>query len=122
MSAAPVILAVDRNPHNLEVLAQFLGREGFTTRGVTTLEEFDAVLNEPAPVSLALVDIAGFDHQIWARCERLRDRDIPLLVLSARHSLAIHRESLAHGARGVLVKPLATRELLGLIRGLMNET
>jgi CheY-like chemotaxis protein len=121
MNAPSVILAVDRNPRNLELLSQFLGNEGFTTRRAATIEEFDAALDESAPVGLALVDIAGFDRSIWERCERLRDRDIPLLVLSPRHSAALQQESLAHGARGVLVKPLAMRELLGLIRSLLDE-
>ncbi|HXG48136.1 MAG TPA: response regulator [Methylomirabilota bacterium] len=122
MPHSPVILAVDHNPHNLELLAQFLGNQGIATRCIVTIEEFDAALGESAPVGLALVDISGFDRSIWERCERLRDRGIPLLVLSPRHSAALQRESLAHGARGVLVKPLATRELLGLLRNLMNET
>jgi DNA-binding response OmpR family regulator len=121
MPDSPVILVVACNPRNLELLAQFLGSEGIATRCVATIEEFDAALDESAPVGLALVDIGGFDRSIWERCERLRDRDIPLLVLSPRRSAALQQESLAHGARGVLVKPLATRELLGLIRNLINE-
>lgn len=122
MKATPVILAVDHNPRNLELLSQFLGREGYQTRTVTSLEEFDLALMAPDQIGLALVDIAGFDRSIWERCEALRHDKIPFLVLSPRQSVAIQQESLTHGAHGVLVKPLPVKDLLSLICGLLQET
>jgi DNA-binding response OmpR family regulator len=102
-------------------LSQFLGREGYQTRPAATLEEFDQALAEANSIGLALVDIAGFDRTIWERCEGLRHHKIPFLVLSPRQSAAIQQASLTHGARGVLIKPLVVRELLGLIRSLLEE-
>jgi DNA-binding response OmpR family regulator len=121
MKAISVILAVDRNHRNLELLSQFLGREGYQTRPAATLEEFDQALADAIGIGLALVDIAGFDRAIWERCEELRHHKIPFLVLSPRQSAAIQQASLTHGARGVLIKPLVVRELLGLIRSLLEE-
>jgi len=121
MKAIPVILAVDHNHRNLELLDQVLGREGFQIRPAATLEEFDQALAEANGIGLALVDIAGFDRTIWERCEGLRHHKIPFLVLSPRQSAAIQQASLTHGARGVLIKPLVVRELLGLIRSLLEE-
>jgi DNA-binding response OmpR family regulator len=121
MKAASVILAVDRNHRNLELLNQFLGREGYQTRTAATLEEFDEVLGGGNDIGLALVDIAGFDRSIWERCEGLRHHKIPFLVLSPKQSMAIQQASLTHGARGILIKPLIVRELLGLIRSLLEE-
>ena len=86
-----------------------------------TLEEFDQALTEANGIGLALVDIAGFDRRIWERCEGLRHHKIPFLVLSPKQSVAIQQASLTHGARGVLIKPLVVRELLGLIRSLLEE-
>jgi DNA-binding response OmpR family regulator len=122
MKATPVVLAVDHNRRNLELLDQFLGREGYQTRMVTGLEEFDRALAEPDEIALVLVDIAGFDHRIWERCEVLRHHKIPFLVLSPRQNAAIQQASLTHGAHGVLVKPLTVKDLLGLICGLLQET
>jgi len=65
------------------------------------------------------VDIAGFDRSIWERCERLRAADIPFIIISPRQSAAIQEAVLAHGARGVLVKPLAVKELLALVLSLL---
>ena len=121
MEAIPTILAVDRNHRNLELLSQFLGREGYQTRTAATLEEFDQALATISDIGLALVDIAGFDRGIWERCEGLRHHKIPFLVLSPRQSAAIQHASLTHGARGVLIKPLIVKDLLGLIGSLLDE-
>jgi DNA-binding response OmpR family regulator len=121
MKATSIILAVDRNSRNLELLSQFLGHEGYQTHTAATLEEFDQVLGEDNNIGLALVDIAGFDRSIWERCEGLRHHRIPFLVLSPKQSAAIQQESLTHGARGVLIKPLVVKELLGLIHSLLEE-
>lgn len=121
MSASPEILAVDRNVRNLELLAQFLGKEGYRVRPAATMEEFDVALSNPGSLGFALVDLAGFEQSIWSRCERLRGLGIPLLIISPRQSAAVQQASLAHGAHGVLVKPLAVRELLSLIRTLLGQ-
>ena len=121
MKAISVILAVDRNHRNLELLSQFLGREGYQTRTAATLEEFDQVLAEADGIGLALVDIAGFDRNIWERCEGLRHHKIPFLVLSPKHSVTLQHVSLTHGAHGVLIKPLIVKELLALISSLLEE-
>ena len=121
MKAMPVILAVDHNSRNLELLSQFLGREGYQTRTAVDLQEFDQALAEADGIDLALVDIAGFDRSIWERCEALRHHKIPFLVLSPRQSTAIQQASLTHGAHGVLIKPLTVKDLLGLICSLLKE-
>jgi DNA-binding response OmpR family regulator len=121
MKVKPVILAVDHNSRNLELLSQFLGREGYQTRTAADLQEFDQALAETDGIDLALVDIAGFDRSIWERCEALRYHKIPFLVLSPRQSAAIQQASLTHGAQGVLVKPLTVKDLLGLISSLIRE-
>ncbi len=116
-----LILAVDHNRRNLELLAQFLQQAGFRTLGITSLAALDRVLLEPLDVGLALVDLSGFDHSIWERCQRLSEQGIPLLVISPRESAAIRQEGLIHGARSVLTKPVVARELIGVIRRLVEE-
>lgn len=117
----PTVLAIDRNPRNLELMEQFLEKNGYRVIATSTLEEIDRVLLGPERIRLALVDIAGFDRGIWDRCERMRIEQIPFLVIYPQQQAAIQEESLEHGARGMLVKPLAQRELLGLLRTLIGE-
>ena len=122
MTPQPVtILAIDYNHSNLDLMKRFLEQHGFVVLTAATLEEVDRVLLSPERVRLALVDIAGFDRGIWDRCERMRDERIPFLVIYPQQRSAIQEESLEHGARGILVKPLVQRELLGLIKTLIGE-
>lgn len=115
------ILAINKNHSNLKLLAQFLDKNGFQTLSVSSLEEFDQALAGAKEIGLALVDITGFDRSIWERCELLREQSIPLIVISPRQSADIRQESLDHGAHSMLIKPLVTKELLGVIRHLLEQ-
>lgn len=115
------ILAVDHNSRNLELLYQFLNQAGYQILPAVSLEEFDQAIANEKEIMMALVDIAGFDGRIWDYCERLRDRNIPLLVISPRQSAAIRETSLSHGAQSVMIKPLVVRELLGVIQSLLEH-
>ena len=116
-----LILTVDRNQRNLELLADFLQKAGYDTIRASSTEQVSQVIHDNLPVALALVDISGFDRTIWQYCEQLHAKEIPLLVLSPRQSSAIQQESLAHGARGMLVKPLVARELIALVHSLIED-
>lgn len=118
----PLILAVDKNCRNVELLAQFLGKEGYQSQGATSLEEFEQALSEfSAEIKLVLLDISGFDRRIWELCQRLQGEQILFIVISPRQSTAIQQESLAHGAQSMLVKPLVVKELLNFIHSLLRE-
>lgn len=115
------ILLVNHLPRNLKLLAEYLGKEGFSTVSASTYAEFDDALSQQTPIDGALVDIAGYDTQIWIRCERLRAAKIPFLVVSPQQSAAIQQAGLAHGARSVMVKPLVIKELIGVIKSILAE-
>ena len=115
------ILAVDHNARNIDLLAQFLGKEGYCILSASSLAAFDKMLADGFPIDLALVDISGFDPSIWPRCQRLHDMGIPVLVLSPKQSLTIQQEGLSHGASGVLVKPLIAKELLSIVQNLLDQ-
>lgn len=120
MKANAAILLVNVNQRNLQLLAEFLGKEGYTTFTASSLEEFDRALAGENNVGVALVDITGFDQSIWQRCEQLRSKHRPFLVISPRQSVAIQQASLSHGARGVMIKPLVVKELMGLVKGMLE--
>jgi DNA-binding response OmpR family regulator len=115
MTAAQIILIVNRNPRNADLLSEFLERRGYLARAVGSLEEFDHVLDGGDGYSLALIDVGGFNHEIWSRCTRLRAASVPFLLISSpMHSVGTE-QGLRHGATGVLTKPLAMSELANLI-------
>lgn len=120
MSKKPLILTLDRNQRNLELLGQFLNKEGYDTLSVSASDDFEKTLEGADGIALALVDISGFDRSIWAFCEKLSDKGVPLLVISPQQLASIRQESLAHGAQGVLFKPLVVKELAAVIRNMLR--
>ena len=118
----PVILTINRNRRNLELLAEHLGKEGYQVFGVDSYELFDRALDDDTVgIDAALVDIVGFDTHIWLRCERLRDCNVPFMVISPKLSVAIQQESLSHGARVVMIKPLVIKEFVKIMQRLLEE-
>jgi DNA-binding response OmpR family regulator len=116
-----LILIVDRNKQNRELLEQFLRKEGYKVCLAANVEDLDQLIADQHDIKLTLVDITGFDRDIWERCEHLRDMGIPFLVISPRQMAAVHQEGYSHGAQGILVKPLAQKELLAIINSLLEE-
>src|SRR5262249_44626616 len=102
MGVTPLVLTVDRNKRNLELLAQFLAKEGYQTRSVSTLEDFEQALEHVHTFGLALIDISGFDRSIWQYCEKLSDHGVPILIVSPQNLSRIRQESFSHGAQEVL--------------------
>ncbi len=121
MTENSIILAVDSNHRNLELLAQFLNKEGYQMIAAYSFEDVAQAIGQPARIGMALVDISGFDRRIWDCCEQLRNHQIPFLILSPKQSAAIQHESLSHGARSMLVKPLIVRDLLSVVHSLLGE-
>ncbi|MCX8017124.1 MAG: hypothetical protein N2690_04380 [Rhodocyclaceae bacterium] len=114
-----MILLAGANARNLALLEELLARLGYACRQACGMAELDAALDAGQPFELALVDVTGFDASIWRRCQRLHETSTPLIVISPRQSADLRNQGLAHGARDVLVKPLAMRELTALVRSLL---
>ena len=121
MATGPhTLLLVSHLPRNLQLLVDFLTKEGYATLSASSYEEFDQALNQQPAIAGSLVDIAGFDSLIWARCEQLRTAKIPFLIFSPRQSTAIQQASITHGAKGVMVKPLVVKELITVIQSILE--
>ncbi|GAC1350010.1 MAG: hypothetical protein NVSMB27_28480 [Ktedonobacteraceae bacterium] len=120
-SSPQTLLLVSHLPRNLQLLADFLAKEGYATLTASNYEEFDQALTQAQAISGSLIDIAGFDAAIWTRCEHLRAARIPFLIFSPNQSAAIQQASLSHGAKGVMFKPLVVKELVGIIHSILED-
>jgi DNA-binding response OmpR family regulator len=121
MNDKSIILVVDSNHSNLELLSQQLGQAGYQTLAVASLEEFDQAIQGKEKMALSLIDISGFDQHIWERCEELHKAETPFIVISARRSPTIQRNSIKRGASGLLVKPLDFKDLLEYIHTVLGD-
>ena len=115
------ILIVGSDRANLELLSQQLVKEGYETVSAGSLEELDSYIQEKKDTALALIDLSGLDQGIWERCEAFRMAKIPFIVISPQRSPLIQKDSMKHGASGLLVKPLGITELLEYIHTLLGE-
>ena len=118
---SPVILILNANRSELEILAGELEQEGYMVAGVSSLEEMDSTVQKQTSISLALLDITGFDKSVWQPCDQLHDAKIPFIVIAPQRSPSIQRDSMKHCANGLLVKPLATKELIEHIHAVLGD-
>lgn len=111
----PRVLILERNEGNRALLKRFLEQEGYRITAAGSLEALDLALDGD-PFDMAILDVAGFGAGFWERCQMLRQRKTPFLVVSpGEERQHVESVSLQHGAAGVLSKPLSQRALAGLL-------
>lgn len=118
MSGFPTVLAVTRSPGNARVLGKMLQREGYHSVAVRDADEMRAAVDSDGAVHLVVIDIGGFDREIWSACDFLRERDIPFLVISPRANVALQEQGLVRGASAVLARPVRVDVLRSMLRAL----
>ncbi len=115
------LLVVDDDPGIRDLLSRYLGQEGFLVAAVGDGIEMDQWLEENNP-DLVILDLMlpGEDGLSLAR--RLRaDRDVPVIMLSARGDDVDRIVGLEVGADDYLAKPFNPRELLARIRAVLRR-
>ena len=114
----PKILVVDDEPQINDFLRRGLTYKGFEVAAVSNGEE---ALNSARdyPPDLVVLDIMLPDMTGYEVCRRLRasgDRNLPILILTARDALTDKISGLDCGADDYITKPFAFEELLARIR------
>jgi DNA-binding response OmpR family regulator len=116
------ILLIEDDRKAAKLLAKGLHEEGFVVDVAPTGEtgEEQAFVNEYDAIVLDWL-LPGKDG--IAVCQALRARDLttPILMLTARHSVADRVNGLSTGADDYLTKPFAFSELLARIRALLRR-
>ena len=115
------LLVVDDDPRLRELLARYLGEQGFRVSTVADGAAMDALLASEHP-DLIILDLMlpGEDGLSIAR--RLRTRDnIPIIILSARGEEVDRIVGLEVGADDYMPKPFNPRELLARIRAVLRR-
>lgn len=113
------ILVLSKMTKNLELMSDFLNKQGFVSVIASSYEDLDKIFNQN-DFDLALLDIAGFDSKIWSYCERISQTEKPFFIISPIKNPKIDHEGLKKGAKGVIVKPLVMKELIDLINAMLK--
>ncbi len=118
------VLIVDDEPYILKILSFKLRREGLTTYEAVSAEEALEILGERS-VDLLLLDVAlatptnGFEL-----ARRIRQnpewKDLPIIMLTARHLADDVRMGREVGAVGYITKPFSTTEVVDRIREILE--
>ena len=123
-SPAPRILFVEDDKAIRDLVSFHLNVANFTT---TTLadgrEALDVVMQQPFDVVLLDVVLPGIDG--ITLCESIRhggpNREVPILMLTARREESDKVDGLTSGADDYLTKPFGMRELLARVQALLRR-
>lgn len=121
MNSRLPILSVASNHRNGELLTQFLGKEGYRSVSIATIHDFESVIKKVTRFGLAIIDISGFDRNIWNYCDRLTQIKVPLMVVLPLQLKHFHHEGFLHGAQRVMVKPLVVKDLMESVKAICLE-
>lgn len=121
MPSTEHLLVVDDDPQLRDLLARYLGEQGFKVSTVANGAAMDAFLTQGLP-DLIILDLMlpGEDGLSIAR--RLRaHHQVPIIILSARGEEVDRIVGLEVGADDYMPKPFNPRELLARIRAVLRR-
>lgn len=118
----PHILVVDDDPDLRDLLATYLGANGFVVASAGDGAAMWAALNETMPDAIVLdLMLPGEDGLSLTRALRAKS-SVPILMLSARGEELDRVIGLEVGADDYLAKPFGPRELLARLRALLRRS
>ena len=123
MTSAMRVLLIEDDPKAAKLLAKGLREEGFVVDVAATGEDGEdrAVIDEYDAIVLDWL-LPGKDGLAVCRALRARDVSTPILMLTARDSVADRVSGLSTGADDYLTKPFAFAEVLARIKALLRRS
>ena len=120
MTQKPKVMIIEDDPDMIQLLSVILKRGGYAPVEALGGNEGLRLLREDG-ADLILLDLMMDDINGWRVLDIIKAdddlRQIPVLIISARHHLEEPEQTAAHAGlfEGYLVKPFVVRDLLGKI-------
>lgn len=114
------ILVVDDDAGIRELLCDYLGRQGFTTRAAADGQAMDREIHQQRP-DVVLLDLMLPGEDGLSICRRLSDSGVGVIMLSAMGEETDRIVGLELGADDYLGKPCNPRELLARVKALLRR-
>lgn len=118
---APSLIVVDDEPDLCELIADYLGRHGFSVRTASCGASMDACLaQQPADLLILDVNMPGENGTAIARRIRATSA-LPLLMLTSETGVVDRVAALELGVDDYVMKPFDLRELRARIRTILRR-
>lgn len=115
------ILLVEDDARIAEVEIAYLERAGFRVLHTFTGREAMTLISTEQP-ALVVLDLMLPDLSGESICRELKERDIPVIILTAKSSEEERLAGFALGADDYVVKPFSPRELVARVQAVLNRT
>jgi two-component system response regulator MprA len=116
------MLVVDDDPRITELLRRILAYEGYSVAIAASGDEaLKRTLERPPDLIVLDIMLPGINGLEVARRLRAAGDNVPILMLTARDSVANRVEGFEMGADDYLIKPFAPEELLVRIKALLRR-
>jgi len=117
------ILVVDDDPRITDLLRRILAYEGYSVAiAASGSEALDRSLERPPDLVVLDIMLPGLDGLEVAQRLRTAGHNVPILMLTARDTVADRVKGLETGADDYLVKPFAPEELVARAKALLRRS
>ncbi len=117
------LLVVDDDPRITDLVRRIFAYEGYSVAiAASGQQALDRTLERPPDLIVLDIMLPGLDGLEVARRLREAGDNVPILMLTARDSVANRVEGLTVGADDYLVKPFAAEELVARVKALLRRS
>jgi DNA-binding response OmpR family regulator len=114
------ILVVDDEPNIRDVVVQYLRRDGFDT---LTAGDGEEAIERAADADLIVLDLMMPKLDGIETCRQIRaNRDVPIIMLTARSEEVDKLVGLGLGADDYVTKPFSPRELVARVQAVLRRS
>ncbi len=114
---ADKILIIDDEPRNIIALSAVLRARGYVCINAPDAAEGIAVLSADASIGIVLMDMMMPEMDGYEAIPLLRrQRDIPIIAVTARAMLGDRESCIAAGATDYIAKPIDLDKLLAMLK------